>query len=98
MNGLRTRDLVVVMKYLRVEILIMVHTMMENQMVKAFTNGRMAKFTTESGFKASNTDTVCGKALMESLILASGFNRRLKAMVCMFSLTVTNMKVNGTSV
>ena len=86
------------MKYLQAEILIMDHTMMENQMVKVFTNGRMAKFTTESGFKASSTDMVCGKAPMVNPILASGFNQRLKDMVCMFLPTETNMKVNGTSV
>lgn len=65
--------------------------------VKVCTSGRMEKCMMANGSQESSTDMVSGRGPMVSHTLASGWAARLRAMVCMFLPTVTNMKESGIS-
>lgn len=71
-NGIKTKDMDVVMSIFRTEIHIMAHMNKAKLMEKVYTSGKMEKYMTESGSMESRMDMEYGRDQTESLTLASG--------------------------
>lgn len=65
--------------------------------VKAFTLGRVERSMTESGKVVLKSDMESGKAFTVKVILGNGATARLTAMEYTCGVTVTNMKVSGST-
>lgn len=97
-SGKTTNGMEEAMSCSRQATLTRVSTRTAKHMVKAFTNGQMAKYMTASGTVESNRATVSGRAFRVSHISASGSTIRLRGTESISGATVTAMRANGRAI